>query len=238
MRQYPISQCTKLLPSSGLIIKNLLTAVVVVLLFTACGSAKHGASPVTDEYSRSESPSNIRVPHAEWTNLYTSANINIDAPMALGCSGRLTMEKGRYIHLSMRFIGMEVAVVYIDNEKVYFVDKYHKYIFAEPLSDLLGERYKGLSLSDIQDMVLGTAEIPDNGMARIEPSGYVGCSVGLVASRLSLNADLPQGKFSGSMSWNPVSATWNDKDRKVDFKAPDNYTRITLESLMQAFGNM
>ena len=176
---------------------------------------------------------------SEWTTLYTSLNANISRPMSLNCSGRATLENGKYIHLSMRFIGMEVAAMYMDADSVFFVDKYHKYYFAEPLATVLGEKYKHLTIGDIQKIFLGKLSIPETERTQIKATDFVETPAGEVASSLSVFADTDQGIIKGNTSWNPTSAKWNEPDRKATFKTPgDNYKRITPQNLKTMLKSM
>ena len=172
-----------------------------------------------------------------WTSFYAPVSVNISNPMKMAASGRATFENGKYIHISMRFLGMEVVVIYIDNDSVYFVDKYHKYIFAEPLHKILGEKYKNLTLADIQKILLGQKSIPANDNIRISPSFYVSTPAGQVASRMSIDAITPQADISGGWEWSQYEAKWNDPGRTASFKVPENYTVITLDNLKSMLKN-
>lgn len=173
-----------------------------------------------------------------WTTLYASVNVDMSKPMSMGCSGRLTMENDKYIHLSMRFIGMEVAVLYMDKDSIYFVDKYHKYFFAEPLDVILGETYRHLSIGDIQRIFLGQKLIAETENVIIHPDNFVETPAGPVASDITVMADTEQGSIKGSIDWKPASAKWNDENRKATFKAPDNYKRITPTNLKSMLKSM
>lgn len=173
-----------------------------------------------------------------WTSVYASVNVDVDRPMSLGASGRTTMVKEEYVHVSMRFLGMEVAVLYLDTDSVYFVDKFHKYLFAEPLSTVLGARYQNLTLGDVQNMILGREKVPDAEGVEVKATDYVETVAGAVASNLSIKAERPQFDIDATLNWKPATATWNDTSRKVSFKVPSNYTRITIDNLMRMLKSM
>lgn len=166
-----------------------------------------------------------------WTTLYATVDVDMSKPMEMGCSSRLTMENGKCIHLSMRFIGMEVASLYMNSDSIYFVDKYHKYLFAEPLDVVLGDNYRHLTISDLQRIFLGQKTIAETENVVINPDNFVETPAGPVASDLSVFADTEQGIIKGSVNWKPSSAKWNEDNRTVSFKAPTNYKRITLQNL-------
>lgn len=175
---------------------------------------------------------------SEWTTLYAPLNINIEKPSPMSLSTRATMKNGEYIHLSMRFLGMEVAAAYIDNDSIFFVDKYHKYIFAEPLTEVLGQKYSNLNIADIQNIFLGRTQVNDNPNGKITTSDFVKTPVGLIASYFNVIIETADGDMEGNIEWNPASAKWNEPNRSASFKAPSNYQRITSEGLRGALKSM
>lgn len=195
----------------------IITSLIVVFILASCHSKRN----VTTYSEQNDS----------WTTLYASVDVDMTKPMDMGCSSRLTMENGKYIHLSMRFMGMEVASLYMNNDSIYFVDKYHKYIFAEPLDYVLGETYSHLTIKDIQRIFLGQKLISETENVVIHPENYVETPAGPVASDLSVFADTEQGIIKGTVNWKPSSAKWNEENRKVSFTAPTNYKRITPQNL-------
>lgn len=204
-----------------------LSAMLCVLLaLPACHSQKK--SVAAQSYDTTE----------EWSTLYAPVNVQIDKPMSMSFGGRVTMANGAYIHVSMRFIGMEVAAVYLDTDSAFFVDKYHKAVFAEPLATLLGSRYSHLGISDIQNILLGRATVPASDHASITPADFVETPVGQIASTLHIEASAKQGTLDATVDWKPATAKWNEPDRSVSFKMPANYRRISLESLRQMLGNL
>ena len=153
-------------------------------------------------------------------------------------SGKTTMERGKYINVSFRFIGMEVASFHINNDSVFFVDKYHKYYFAEPLEALKGTKYRNVTLNDIQDILLGWQKVPENDKVSILTSDYVPTEVGDVASTVDIDADTPHGLIKAEIEWKPTSAKWNKLDKSVTFKLPDKYRRITVDNLTSMLKSM
>lgn len=218
------------------------TVAILAVVSMSCGASQSGAGAISGKlqsYTPQNGAANKQSPTVQWTNVYASVNLNISRPMSLGCSGKLTMQYGEYVHVSMRFLGMEVAAFYADNETVYFVDKYHRYLFAEPLANLLGDAYGYLTLKDIQQIILGQTLLESDDTVTILPSRYVDTADGLaVASQINITATPPQGTIEASMSWNPNSATWNDPNRKASFKVPDNYTRLGADDLLQILRSM
>lgn len=175
---------------------------------------------------------------ADWQIVNSPISVSLSKPMDMSFNGRLTMEKDRNIHLSMRVFGMEVALMYIDTDSLYFIDKYHKYMFAEPLTSVLGSRYNHLGVGDIQKLLLGQTKIPTNDLVAVTTDQFVVTPAGPVASLLSIVAETPQDVLEGSWSWKPENAKWNDESKKVTFKLPDNYRRITMENVESMFKSL
>ncbi len=203
-----------------------LVVLIALLALSACRSHKQATANAA--YDNSE----------EWSSLYAPVGVQVDKPMSMSFGGRVTMRKGEYIHVSMRFIGMEVAALYLDADSAYFVDKYHKAVFAEPLPTLLGSRYSYLNITDIQNILLGRTTAPASEHARVTAGDFVETPVGSVASSLHIEASAPQGSVDATVDWKPADAKWNEPDRSASFKMPTNYRRITLEALQQMLGKL
>lgn len=201
----------------------MLTAAMLTFAVSSCSSAKKAA----------ETPAVMT-----WTTFYAPVTVDIDQPMSLAVSGRATMVNGKYIHLSMRLLGMEMAVMYVDADSAYILDKYHKYMFAESLPKLLGDKYKNLKIGDLQKILLGQQNIPANNMVTVTPSGYVNTPAGQVATRMSISAQTPRMDVAGGWEWSQYEAKWNEPNRGVDFKVPTNYKRIDLANLNDVLRNL
>lgn len=212
-------------------ISQTLFAALLLICMTTVLSGCHSSKKIatSDSYSGRAS---------SWTTLYAPVNVTVDKPMSAGFSGRATMERDKYIHVSMRFIGMEVAAMYIDTDSVCFVDKYHKYVFAESLDNLLGSKYSYLTIGDIQQIILGQKSIPDAEGLNVTATKYVDTPAGSVASELSIEATTPQVTVDAFLSWNPADAQWNDPTKTISFKVPSNYRRITLSTLKSYLKNL
>ena len=180
----------------------------------------------------------FEVKNDTWSNFYAPVTVEINRPLSLAVSGRASMENGKYIHLSMRFLGMEMAVVYIDADSVYFVDKYHHYLFAESLQKVLGSKYADMTIKDLQSFILGQKKIPDNNYVKVTPSGYISSPAGQVASRMALDIETSKIDIDGSWEWSQYEVKWNDASRSVSFTPPSNYTVITLDNLESFLKNM
>lgn len=156
----------------------------------ACSTQRHAAIESSSESSSESSGlsldkrfSLLTSAYTGWSDVYMPVNLRLQQPSSLSVSGRCTMVRGREIHISMRVLGMEVAVVYANTDSVFAVDKFHKMYLAESLGNIL----KGydLTISDIQDLLIGHAFMP--GAGTLAPD---------MASSFSLHQSL------NSTSWN------------------------------------
>ena len=206
-----------------------LTAIIAALYLTGCHSARKA---VEDGVSGRSSTTK------SWTTVYGTGNVIMNEPMAMSFATRITMENDQYIHLSMRFIGMEVATLYVTADSAFFVDKYHKYLFAEPLKVVLGEKHSNLTIGDLQQIVLGQKKVPETDKINIKPSVYENTPAGYVASKLLVKAETKQISVDGELEWQPSQAKWDEANRTVNFKMPTNYRRITADELKRILNRM
>lgn len=88
-----------------------------------------------------------------WRDVSMSVRCKLRSPKSLNVSGKATMIRGEEIQISMRMLGFEVAGLYIDKDSAYVYEKLNRTMIVEPLSSL--ERLSGMTLSDIQDILLG-----------------------------------------------------------------------------------
>lgn len=162
----------------------LLIAACAALFFAAaCGTSK--------EASRTPSSASI-VPPADatpavrfeamtaaygmWHDLQVPMRATLRSPMNMSASGRLTMVRDSLVHISMRVLGIEVAVLRVGRDSVHVFDKFHRYYAAESMAAL--SRRTGLTLADVQCALLGRAFMPGRGVATAS-----------MASRLRLGGD-------------------------------------------------
>lgn len=211
-----------------------LGALFLILLLTAAATSCHSNKNVLSNQAASAGARQAD----SWTNVYANVNVSMSQPMSMSFNARVTMERDKYIYLSMRVLGMEAVAIYIDTDSAYFIDKYHKYLFAEPLSVILGQRFNYLTLSDIQQILLGRKVLTDIDPVSIETSDYVETPAGEVASLVSVFAPTEQGTIRAQMAWKPAQATWNDPSRSYSLKIPAGYSRITPDNLRTMLKSM
>lgn len=145
-------------------ITKICLALMLVLLLDSCGSKRTRATKVEidgEQVSLAELYGQLADTYRDWQDFYGSVNLSLQAPASASISGRATMVRGDAILISLRMLGMEIGVLYIDSDSVFVLDKYHKYYMAESLDALL--RGYPMTISDVQNFLLGQAFVPGSG---------------------------------------------------------------------------
>ena len=200
--------------------------VLGLLLFVSCGSSKKSAVSTDQSVTKSV------LGETSWKSVSMPVSVDLDKPMSLSASGRATLVRDSIVHISIRFIGMEVGVIRATADSVYLVDKYHKMYFAEPLAALLGSKGRGMTLGDIQDIMLGMRELPENTPATVVFEDITTTAVGPVAATVNVKAETTKGNIAALLEWNLKNAKWNAVPVDVpSFSIPRGAKRMTLESL-------
>lgn len=137
-----------------------------------------------------------------WQDVQMPVRATIRSPFSISASGRLTMVQGKLIHISVRLLGMEVAVMQVTPDSVFVVDKFHRYLIAEPTEKLTART--GLTVGDMQNALLGRAFLPGQGAATASMSSRL--TLGEEDGMLSIApADAPAG-----YTWRMHAATLDD----------------------------
>lgn len=92
-----------------------------------------------------------------WEKLRMPLTVNLESPTSIGLSGTASMERGKSINISMRVLGMEVAVLYLTPDSVTVLDKWNKRYVSEGLKKFLGDF--PVNMYNVQDVLLGRAFI-------------------------------------------------------------------------------
>lgn len=154
----------------GLIIKLLAVAVIAVTM-EACSSHRSVSTPSTPATPQTVNKrvKALDVPqvaalaetYTDWETFYAPFSFRATHPMSLSVSGRATMVRDSYINLSLRMLGFEVATIYVDSDSAFVADKYHKLLVVESLDRITART--GLTVGDIQDILMGRAFYPGRG---------------------------------------------------------------------------
>lgn len=162
-----------------------------------------------------------------WHDVYMPVRVSLSSPANISLSGRATIVNDSLINISMRVLGMEVAVMHCTADSVWLADKYHKYAFAESKQKVLGSH--DMPLSELQNIMLGIDQNgrnslvfnnPANGSeVRITFGDRTVTPAGNASGQISIYAPLDKGHVDAGVTWNLRDADWNTY-RRVSFTPP------------------
>lgn len=143
--------------------------LIVIIICTALVGCRSGKDTVGGNQSLLNNSATTLTQRAEaliaasgeWTELNVPLKVEIKSPFSISGSGRAYMHRGQDIYISIRVLGFEVAVVYIDNNTVNIADKFNRRYLSEPIGDILGTA--SITISDIQDILLGRVFVNGKG---------------------------------------------------------------------------
>lgn len=146
------------------------TAAALIAIFASCGTQKN-STQATTATTLTPSPSagpaqryaSMTAAYGLWHDLRMPVRATLRSPMSISASGKLTMVRDSLVHVSMRVLGIEVAVVRATRDSVYVIDKFHRYLLAEPMAAVSSRT--GIGLADMQNLLLGRAFVPGRGVA-------------------------------------------------------------------------
>lgn len=144
---------------------NILSAAVATLLavifLTGCSTAKKGAV----KQQTGEIPTDIALQtpaqryaglcesYADWQDVNMPVRLSVTSPKSISLSARAAMKRDKWISISVRMLGFEVASLFVDKDSVHVIDRYHKAYLSESIAKVFGST--GLKVADIQDLLLG-----------------------------------------------------------------------------------
>jgi len=153
-----------------------LVAAVVVLTVAGTGCRSHknaaaaGTGTMPGESIAATLPAEpdaipavmaLAASYSDWTDVQMPVRLELTSPKNFAVSGRATMIRGKALFISLRMLGLEVASIYADTDSVTVMEKLHKTAYVESLSRFTAA--SGMSLADIQDLLLGRAFAPGRG---------------------------------------------------------------------------
>lgn len=204
---------------------KIIAVCVLMLTLWSCGSSRKTV-PGADTYEPEESAA------PQWTDMSVPVTVNITKPQQLKVSGTLTMERGKMIHLSLRFLGMEVGAAYASGDSIYAFSKLQRIYVDESISRALGGY--NLSLSDMQDLLIGQSDA----LSVKLPSGR-SVSVSYTPLEGTPLAETVAVNVSGAKNSLAATITYSWDRAKVDtgasrlFSIPAGYRRIAGSSLLK-----
>lgn len=142
-----------------------MAAALLLPMLSSCGSGKGAATNAAGSYSLTEIPADIaqQTPqqryvsvcqtYSDWQDVSMPVKLSLNTPKSASFSARAAMKRNEWINISVRMLGFEVASVWVDNDSIHAIDKYHKRYVSESVTSLLAGT--ALTVADIQDLLLG-----------------------------------------------------------------------------------
>lgn len=145
---------------------HLLIIIIACAALAGCRSGKEAAEGSTSlfdspEISLTQRAEALAEASGEWSELNVPLKVEIKNPFAISGSGRAYMRRGKDIYISIRVLGFEVAVVYVDGKTVNIADKFNRRYLSEPIENILGTA--SITIADIQDLLLGRVFVNGKG---------------------------------------------------------------------------
>lgn len=196
-------------------------ALVAVIMgsVTSCRTARKAVVPAGEELATA------------WHDVYLPVKVSLLQPASMSLSGRATMVRDSAVFVSMRVLGMEVATLYADRDSVIVLDKFHKYVYSEPLSAVTSRA--GLTLGDIQEILLGRQELPfSDDRVSVKFSEPVVTEIGPVSPSVTVSAELGRKSVKAAIEWSVGKARWNAY-RPITCSSPKGYTRLSRDNILE-----
>ena len=136
----------------------ILLITFVCITVSSCSSSKSAlGTSGADEREFSSSKDRLREVilrnSNEWTTVSVPVKFELKSPANISASAKAYLQRDSSIYFSVKFFGMEVAVLDIRNDSIIALDKYHKYYAAEKISDLLANI--SFDINSMQSLLLG-----------------------------------------------------------------------------------
>ncbi len=120
--------------------------------------AAKGRSSLEDDYRA------MTAAYTPWADVSVPVKVQVKKPKNISVSGTLSMSYGKSMSLTLKMLFIDVATVYADTDSVIIVSKAAGAYFAESMKRFTAA--SGLTLADLQSLMLGQAFTPGNGTAK------------------------------------------------------------------------
>lgn len=183
-----------------------------------------------------------------WHDVVLPVKLSLKSPTSFSLGGRATIVRDSVVYMSFRVLGFEAAVLNVTADSVFFVDKYHKYYFAESMDAVLGRYRKDMGIGHIQELLMGRSPLAVDNVVTfgatsalpvsITYSNYEDACPGRMPRTVGIDATMKKMEVRAAIEWTPSSARCNTYPQ-VRFRRPGNgYRRITIAEAQQMFKNI
>lgn len=158
----------RLIKSAGLIAVAVIS-VIMIAAVSSCSSSRYMTTKTSEDFNEmtlKDRFASLVASGGQWKEMNIPLKIEISSPAKMSVSARAYMRRGKDIYLSFRFLGMEVANLYITADSIFGTDKINNRYVAEEVRSVLAGA--SVSVSDIQDLLTGRIFI--NGEGELTPA--------------------------------------------------------------------
>ncbi len=196
----------------------------------------------------------------KWERMQVPITLSLTSPQKMSVSGTLNMVRDTSVVISLRMIGMEVAVIAIDSENVTVLDKFNKHAYQAPLARIMGEL--DITIGQLQDIITGasditlppnlgkritaTVDITDEGLVRVltfYPPKKIVFDMDVTSKeptpygKMTQSADIrffPKGKeVDCGYTLNLAKAKWNSEVTPRHITIPSGYKLMDFDETMK-----
>lgn len=140
-----------------------------LLMLAGCSSLKKTqTSDAALNATARERVDSLVASYADWSTVSMPVRLSISEPKPFSVTAQCVMRRNAYVSMSVRMLGFEVASVWIDNDSVHAVDKYHKRYLSEDFRRFMGGA--DVTIGDLQDLLLGRAFVAGTGGGTFTPA--------------------------------------------------------------------
>lgn len=225
------------------------------LLAVSCRKAAPLPAEVAATAPLREAYHSVGSRYGAWYAVYMPVHLSLESPSQFSISGRALLVPDSLIYMSLRKLGMEVAVLNIDCQRAVLLDKFHKIYISEPWPESAPDSL--LSLRTLQSALLGrpwaaadcwkgyvadsllsatALRLGDYAGIDFFYSDFCATPCGPVPALVRLNATSPFFEASACIEWQPEKADW-DSDRRPAVRIPDDYKRVDAAALLRLLSN-
>ena len=157
------------LPHTLAVVSAAVLVALGLFVLSGCSSLKKTqASGAPQNATARERVDSLAASYADWSTVSMPVRLSISEPKQFSVTAQCVMRRNAYVSMSVRMLGFEVASVWIDNDSVHAVDKYHKRYLSEDFRRFMGGA--DVTIGDLQDLLLGRAFVAGTDGGTLTPA--------------------------------------------------------------------
>lgn len=201
--------------------KHFISVIIAIVLLLPLGACRSGSNAVKQSERELET--------ATWQNVTLPVKVAISKPYSVSFNGTATLVRGKYVLISLRFLGFEVGQLHITPEEADVVLKQPSKIWMQTS---VGERLKksGLSFTALQETLMGNRDF----LSRLPREINVEFSGTEKNPRVRVWGTFKGKQIDATLSWELSSAKWDTTSPRTFSTPGSKYRKTTLEGALKA----